>query len=157
MGEKFLLLLFSLAAVLGTAFLQTGCPLPTNATINSSLETIINNSRGGEAAGSVISITNFHYTCQALGDRVGLFRSLSIAVKYTVTGQNITLTRVAQIQLGCNNGTGMFTDLSGTLEQSVNESLVFSLATRRDCRSCTDNDTISNVDAVANCACEYQP
>ena len=151
-AERILLLMVSFAGMLGTTFSQTGCALPNTTMINGLLESIvIGNDEGGPSA----NLTDFHYTCQAVGDRVGLFRSLSIAVNYMVTGDDENF-YVAQIQLECNSSTGTFSSSSATLEQSVNESLVFSMATRRDCRLCTNSTDVMAVDTDANCAREQQ-
>ena len=102
-------------------------------------------------------LTNFHYTCQALGDRVDLFRSLSIAVTYTVTPSSSPNTRVSQLLFSCNQNSGVFDRASPIqIVEFRNETVVFSIPTRRDCRLCSADPNLPQVDTDANCNREYQ-
>ena len=141
-----MLLLFTLAAMIGAAVSQANCPLPDASTIGTLLEMAVV-SEGGEASVTVILI-NSHFTCLAVGDRAGLFRSISVAVNYTQNQESIE--RLAQLQLECSSGGTLSV---GTLEKNVDET-VFSLATRRDCRLCTHTRPGPMKDTDANCACE---
>ena len=147
-------LLFFSAGLLATAFSQAGCVLPTRERI-AELVQITNGDLIGEEPTATTNLTNFHYTCKALGDRADLFRSLSIAVKYDISGTVWTDTRVSQLLLTCNSGT--FDRASPTaVERFINETLVFSIPTRRDCRTCSSDSNILRLDNDANCAREYQ-
>ena len=153
-SRRCLLLLFFLVALLATAFSQTGCVLPTRERTEELLQLIVrqNTSTGSNV---ITNLTNFHYTCQALGDRVDLFRSLSIAVTYSVSSSPGT--RVSQLLLTCNQNSGIFVGASPTpIVQFRNETLVFSISTRRDCRVCSVDAHVPQVYTDANCAREYQ-
>lgn len=150
-----LLVLSAIVGLLGTAFSQSeglsSCNLPNQARIGELLMQAVSG-RIGEGFPVVTTLANFHYTCQALGDRVGLFRSLSVAVIYNETTREMTNTRVSQIQLTCSNG--LFEPAPQVpLQTFRNQSLLFSLPTRRDCRACIAGE-IEGIDTDANCLCE---
>ena len=148
------LMLCSLAALLGTAFSQPiPCMLPTRERIADLVQAAARDDAGEETL--TTNLINFHYTCQALDDRVDFFRSLSIAVTYTSSETSNTAVS-HQLQLDCNTGTGNFDRAtSRPFETFRNETLVFSIQTRRDCRECSANTAIG-FDVDANCAREYQ-
>ena len=90
------------AVLVLTAIAITGnsqCVLPDQSTIRDLLQTILI-STGGEGAimRIVQNISEHHFTCMAVDDRINLFRSLSIAIRYIVT--NPLETQVVQIQTG---------------------------------------------------------
>ena len=151
-----LLLLFSLAALLGTALSQTGCVLPTRERIGELLQLSVRQNTG-EGSNVNTNLINLHYTCQALGDRNGTFRSLTIAVTYTVTPSSSPGTRVSQLLFSCDVNTGNFNRASPTqIVLNRNETRLFSIPTRRDCRVCSADTNIPQLDTDAKCVREYQ-
>ena len=142
------LLIFAVTLLLVDSTLsQSQCSLPNATDIGNALQRLLL-SDVGEGSDIQSTLIDFHFTCLAVEAR-DLYRAFSIAVSYNTNDQGSTVL-YAQIQLECTSGNNIRPRSVLGIEANLNRS-VFSITTRRDCRTCTADANIPNLDADANC------
>lgn len=140
------LLFFSIVLFRTTApVLSQGCSLPDESSINTALMQLLT-SVGGEGGVFTTTLINHTFTCLAVARR-DQYRSVSVAVSYSNSARTGEFT--AQFPLQCVSNTFSVTS---EFDQSPPAN-AFSIATRRDCRTCT---TLAppDTDTTADCVCE---
>lgn len=137
------------AVLVLTAIAITGnsqCVLPDQSSIRNLLQFILLSS-GGEENIVVHNISEHRFTCMAVDNRIGLFRSISIAIRYNISGPLQPIqSQVSQIQLQCSESS-FSPSSTGAIETNPPESVFNS--SRRDCLTCAIDGP--GVDTDANC------
>ena len=121
------------------------CVLPDQSTIRTLLQTLLA-SIGGEGVVLVQNISEYRFTCMAVGDSINRFRYLSIAIRYNVLNPDQMTSQVSQIQLVCSGEKFSPFDFD-PIEMNPPENVFNS--SRRDCFICAANGP--GVDTDANC------
>ena len=143
------LLIFAVTLLLVDSTLSQSspqCSLPSATEIGNILQRLLI-SMVGEGRDFQSTLIDFHFTCLAVEAR-DLYRAFSVAVSYNRSDQGSTVF-YAQIQLECMRG-NIIRERSVFAFEDTGIS-VFSITTRRDCRTCTGDPNIPNVDSDANC------
>lgn len=143
---KFTFILATIVSSLLVLETRAQCPLPTEQQINALLGNYFS-SLSSEGNTITASTINYHFTCLAV-DALDMYRSTSIAVNYTRSDEG-SQTFMSQIQLQCVSGSYDFSP-DGGFESSIPAS-VFGIPTRRDCRRCFSDSSLTGSDAQANC------
>ena len=134
MGTKYVLVAV-LALSLSVA--HGSCPLPDDDVILRGLEKLLQVENGDSAQSYRVSLLSpIHYVCQAVGNWIDTFASVSVIVTYTPNpGAHI---RTSIFQLWCDYEAVWEADASGGLA-APSSSITASTPTRTDCAQCRHN------------------
>ena len=121
---------------LSLSVVHGSCPLPGNADIVEGLESLLPSGDGAAQSYSVFLLSPIRYVCQAVGNRINTFVSVSVIVTYTPNPG--AQSRTSIFQLWCNNAAVWEADASGGLA-TPSSSITDSTPTRTDCVQCRHN------------------
>ena len=135
MGTKYVLVAV-LALSLSVA--HGSCPLPDDDVIVEGLEYLlqVENAELRPQSYRVSLLSPIHYVCQAVGNRINTFASVSVIVTYTPNPG--AQSRTSIFQLWCNYAAVWEADTSGGLA-APSSSITASTPTRTDCAQCRHN------------------
>ena len=121
---------------LSLSVVHGSCPLPGNADIVEGLESLLPSGDGAAQSYRVSLLSPIRYVCQAVGNRINTFVSVSVIVTYTPNPG--AQSRTSIFQLWCNNAAVWEADASGGLA-APSSSITDSTPTRSDCVQCRHN------------------
>ena len=106
------------------------CPLPANADIENALITLLINANGGQSYSPNVT-RSVQYVCQAQGNMINTYRSVSLIATYTPNPGQPQTTSIFEMQ--CNSGSWNG-DTSGGLSAPPNS--VIGAPTTTNCFQC---------------------
>ena len=147
-----------MAVVAGLCSCELDCSFPTN----DDLEVVIASIAiaGDSPSSPTVNVIRFHPVCLAFGEQQDRYRSVSVVVEYTCSGNANcpSGTAVEQIESGCD-GEAWSNRVLGSTDnvRSVFTEANFTTTTREDCSYCLSPElapTIGapdNIDSVTHC------
>ena len=146
-----------MAVVAGLCSCQRECSFPTN----DDLEVVIARITmvGDSPSTPTVNVTRFHPVCLAFGEQQDRYRSVSVVVEYTCSGNANcpSGSAVEQIESGCIDEEWTNRVLGGTDVRSVFTEANFTTTTREDCSHCFSPELAAsigapdNIDSVTHC------
>ena len=106
------------------------CPLPANADIESALNNLLLGSEGGQSYSPNVT-GSVQYVCQAQGNMINTYRSVSLIATYTPNPGQSQATRIFEMQCSSGSWNG---DTSGGLHTPPNS--VIGAPTKTNCSQC---------------------
>ena len=135
------------------------CSFPTNDDLEQVIANII---QTGDSSTPDVNVTRFHPVCLAFGVQQDHYRTVSVVVEYTCSGNANcpSGTAVEQIESECDSGIWSNIVLGSVLDtRSVPPDASFTTTTRKDCSFCLSPELASSIGVTTNnvthCIGEY--